>query len=57
MVEELLDAGRVGPVPGDRLFVPDPSDDVFDSITRIAAFYRGSTPGRHTAEGATDRDE
>lgn len=57
MVEELLDAGRVGPVPGDRLFVPDPSDDVFDSITRIAAFHRGSTPGRHTAEGATDRDE
>lgn len=49
-VDELVDAGRVTPVPGDRVFVHEPSGGVFDSITQLAVFHRGWTAGRHTAE-------
>ena len=50
MVNVLVDAGRVTPVPGDRVFVHEPSGGVFDSITQLAVFHRGWTAGRHTAE-------
>lgn len=38
VVEELIDAGRVRPVPEDRVFVHEPSGSVFASIIKFAVF-------------------
>jgi len=46
----------VTPIPEDRRFVHEPSDDVFDSTTRPAVFRRGWTAGRHAAGEADTLD-
>lgn len=50
MVNELIEMGRVTPVPEDRVFVHEPSGGVFESITQLAVFHQGWTAGLGTAE-------
>jgi hypothetical protein len=46
LVDDLIDADVVTPVPEDRVLVHDPSGDAFDSTTHLALFHRGWTAGR-----------
>ena len=50
LISELVDAGRVTPVPEDRVFVHEPSGRVFESILQLAVFHRGWTAGLGTVE-------
>ena len=52
LVNDLVDADIVTPVPGDRVLVHEPSGTTFDSTTQLAVFHRGWTVGRDAdAEG------
>jgi hypothetical protein len=46
LVNELVDAGVVTPVPEDRALVHEPSSTAFHPITQLAVFHRGWTAGR-----------
>jgi len=48
LVENLIDADVVTPVPEDRVLVHEPSGTTFDSATQLAVFHRGWTAGRDT---------
>ena len=50
LVDELIDVGRVIPVPEYRVFVHEPSGRAFESITQLAVFHRGWTAGLGTIE-------
>jgi len=50
LVNELVDADFVTPVPEDRVLVHEPSGTAFDSSTQLAVFHRGWT-------AACDADE
>jgi chitodextrinase len=49
-VNELVEGGRVTPVPGDRVFVHEPSGSAFESIVQLAVFHWGWTAGLGTTE-------
>ena len=52
VVDDLVDADVVTPVPEDRVLVHEPSGTAFDSPTQLAVFHRGWTAGRDAdAEG------
>ncbi|RQG90857.1 hypothetical protein [Natrarchaeobius chitinivorans] len=52
LVNELIDADVVTPVPEDHVLVHEPSGAAFDSSTQLAVFHRGWTAGRDAdAEG------
>ena len=51
VVDDLVDADVVTPVPEDRVLVHEPSSTVFDSATQLAVFHQGWTAGRDDAEG------
>ena len=52
LVDDLIDADVVTPVPEDRVLVHEPSGTPFDSSTQLAVFHRGWTAGRDAdAEG------
>jgi hypothetical protein len=46
LVDDLIDADVVTPVPEERILVHDPSGTSFDSATQLAVFHRGWTAGR-----------
>jgi hypothetical protein len=46
LVDELIDADVVTPIPEDRVLVHEPSGTAFDSTTQLAVFHRGWTAGR-----------
>ena len=46
LVDDLIDADVVTPVPEDRVLVHGPSGTAFDSSTQLAVFHRGWTAGR-----------
>ena len=46
LVDDLIDADIVTPVPEDRVLVHEPSGAAFDSPTQLAVFHRGWTAGR-----------
>ncbi|GAB3700234.1 MULTISPECIES: hypothetical protein [Halobacteriales] len=46
LVDDLIDADVVTPVPEDRVLVHEPSVTTFDSTTQLAVFHRGWTAGR-----------
>ena len=46
LVDDLIDADVVTPVPEDRVLVHEPSGTSFDSTTQLAVFHRGWTAGR-----------
>ncbi|WP_144927010.1 hypothetical protein [Halorubrum salsamenti] len=46
IVNDLVGADVVTPVPEDRVLVHEPSGGAFDSITQLAVFHRGWTAGR-----------
>ena len=48
LVDDLIDADVVTPVPEDRVLVHEPSGTAFDSSTQLAVFHRGWTAGRNT---------
>ena len=48
LVDDLIDADVVTPVPEDRVLVHEPSGTAFDSSTQLAVFHRGWTAGRDT---------
>ncbi|SIS21528.1 hypothetical protein [Natronorubrum thiooxidans] len=50
LVTELIDDGVVTPVPGQRVFVHEPSGTAFDSSTQLAVFHRGWTAARDADE-------
>ena len=52
LVNDLVDADVVTPVPEDHVLVHEPSGTAFDSTTQLAVFHRGWTAGRDAdAEG------
>jgi hypothetical protein len=52
LINGLIDADVVTPVPEDRVLVHEPSGTAFDSSTLLAVFQRGWTAGREAdAEG------
>ena len=52
LVDDLVDADIVTPVPEDQVLVHEPSGTTFDSSTQLAVFHRGWTAGRDAdAEG------
>ena len=52
LVNDLVDADVVTPVPEDQILVHEPSGTAFDSTTQLAVFHRGWTAGRDAdAEG------
>jgi len=52
LVNDLIDADVVTPVPEDKVLVHEPSGTTFDSTTQLAVFHRGWTVGRDAdAEG------
>ncbi|ELY77180.1 MULTISPECIES: hypothetical protein [Halobacteriales] len=52
LVNDLVDAEVVTPVPEDHVLVHEPSGAAFDSSTQLAVFHRGWTAGRDAdAEG------
>ncbi|WP_058827880.1 hypothetical protein [Haloferax sp. Q22] len=52
LVDDLIDADVVTPVPDERILVHEPSGTAFDSTTQLAVFHRGWTAGRDAdAEG------
>ena len=46
LVNDLVDADVVTPVPEDQVLVHEPSGTAFDSSTQLAVFHRGWTAGR-----------
>jgi hypothetical protein len=48
LVDDLIDADVVTPVPEERVLVHEPSGAAFDSSTQLALFHRGWTAGRDT---------
>ncbi|CQH61607.1 uncharacterized protein HHUB_3498 [Halobacterium hubeiense] len=46
LVNDLVDADVVTPVPKDQVLVHEPSGTAFDSSTQLAVFHRGWTAGR-----------
>jgi len=46
LVNDLVDADVVTPVPEDQVLVHEPSGTTFDSTTQLAVFHRGWTAGR-----------
>jgi hypothetical protein len=46
LVNDLVDANVVTPVPEDRALVHEPSRTAFHSITQLAVFHRGWTAAR-----------
>ena len=48
LVDDLIDADVVTPVPEDRVLVHEPSGAAFDLSTQLAVFHRGWTGGRDT---------
>jgi len=46
LVDDLIDADVVTPVPEDCVLVHEPSSTPFDSSTQLAVFHRGWTAGR-----------
>ena len=52
LINDLIDADVVTPVPEDHVLVHEPSGTTFDSSTQLAVFHRGWTAGRDAdAEG------
>ena len=51
VVDDLVDADVVTPVPEDRVLVHELSGAAFDSPTQLAVFHQGWTAGRDDAEG------
>jgi len=52
LVNNLVDADVVTPVPEDQILVHEPSGAAFDSTTQLAVYHRGWTAGRDAdAEG------
>ncbi|QRV17459.1 hypothetical protein JMJ58_21125 (plasmid) [Haloterrigena salifodinae] len=47
LVDDLIDADIVTPVPEHRILVHEPSGTTFDSSTQLAVFHRGWTAGRN----------
>ena len=41
LVDDLVDADVVTPIPEDRVLVHEPSGTAFDSATQLAVFHRG----------------
>jgi len=52
LVNKLVDADIVTPVPGDQVLVHEPSSTAFDSATQLAFFHRGWTAARDADEEA-----
>jgi len=50
LVNDLIDADVVTPVPEDQVLVHEPSGTVFDSSTQLAVFHHGWTAGRDADE-------
>ncbi len=48
LVDDLVDADVVTPVPEDRVLVHEPSGTAFDSTTQLAVSHRGWTAVRDT---------
>jgi hypothetical protein len=46
LVNDLVNADVVTPVPEDQVLVHEPSGTAFDSSTQLAVFHRGWTAGR-----------
>jgi len=46
LVDDLIDADVVTPVPEDPVLVHEPSGTTFDSSTQLAVFHRGWMAGR-----------
>ena len=46
LINDLVDADVVTPVPEDQVLVHEPSGTTFDSTTQLAVFHRGWTAGR-----------
>ena len=46
LIDDLVDADLVTPVPEDQVLVHEPSGNTFDSATQLAVFHRGWTAGR-----------
>jgi len=46
LVNDLVDAAVVTPVPEDHVLVHKPSGATFDSTTQLVVFHRGWTAGR-----------
>ncbi|MDG5775100.1 hypothetical protein VB773_20670 [Haloarculaceae archaeon H-GB2-1] len=53
VVDDLVDADVVTPVPEDSVLVHEPSDTAFDSATQLAVFHQGWT----AASDAGEEDE
>jgi hypothetical protein len=52
LVDDLVDADVVTPVPEDHVLVHEPSGAAFDSSTQLVVFHRGWAAGRDAdAEG------
>ncbi|WP_148416353.1 hypothetical protein [Haloferax sp. KTX1] len=46
LINDLVDADVVTPVPEDQVLVHEPSGTAFDSSTQLAVFHRGWTAAR-----------
>jgi len=46
LINNLVDADIVTPVPEDQVLVHEPSGTTFDSTTQLAVFHRGWAAGR-----------
>jgi len=51
LVNDLVDANVVTPVPEDQVLVHEPSGRAFDSSTQVVVFHRGWTAGRDADAG------
>ena len=47
LVDDLIDADVVTPVPENRVLLHEPSGAAFDLSTQLAVFHRGWTAGRN----------
>ncbi|UPV77083.1 hypothetical protein M0R89_21955 (plasmid) [Halorussus limi] len=52
LVDDLVDADLVTPVPEDSVLVHEPSGTAFNSTMQLAVFHRGWTAGRDADEEA-----
>ena len=50
LVNDLVDADVITPVPENRVLVHEPSGAAFDSTTQLAVYHRGWTAGRNANE-------
>lgn len=50
VIADLIEAGRVTPVPEHRVLVHEPSDTAFESIQQLALFHQGWMAAR-TGDG------